>query len=192
MKRQQRMRMNLPRKRRKRKGERQITFGRYSTKDPLTGAMNREAFHDFLPLHTNKRIYGGQQVTVCFMDLDGLKGINDTHGHLAGDRALSLMATLVKEEIRSQDMFFRYGGDEFLLFFTGMGREEAFKIWQRVIRRINLYNQQPEEWGKFSVSVGFATGLVEEPPCLWQLIHQADREMYRQKRAGKSVCEPTE
>lgn len=82
--------------------------------DPLTGAFNRQAFFelgDHLTRSTKWRL-------LLYADLDGLKSINDVHGHSSGDVALRTYANVVRRNIRRKDLFARVGGDEFLVFMS--------------------------------------------------------------------------
>ena len=88
-----------------------------SQKDSLTGVMSRQYFMNQLQHSFNIAKAQGSDLTVAMMDIDKFKHINDTYGHMMGDSALKLFASIVKDEIRESDLFGRYGGDEFVLAF---------------------------------------------------------------------------
>lgn len=139
-------------------------------RDSLTAAYSRAYLENFQP---NLEKAKG----VAVIDIDQFKGINDTHGHLAGDAALKHVSAQIQDCIRESDVLIRYGGDEFLLIFHEIG-ENAFyeklrKIKERV--RTSVLEEYPEI--KVGISIGGAYGV--EP--LTRAIDMADKAMYRDK-----------
>jgi len=105
-------------------------------RDPLTGALERHALMaEFQEWHELAR-RGAQHCCVVFMDLDRFKGINDTHGHLVGDRVLGLAVQRMGEALRPYDKLFRYGGDEFVMLLPAVELDDARGIAERVRRRL--------------------------------------------------------
>ena len=145
--------------------------------DPLTGAFNRQAFFelgDELAADASWRL-------LIYADLDGLKAINDLHGHAAGDAAISGFATLVRRSIRRTDLFARVGGDEFLIFMQVRDCAAA----EGVARRLHaVMNSLPLEFGRdLRCSVGAAIAPPGEMK-IDALVRAADALMYAAKQRG--------
>jgi diguanylate cyclase (GGDEF)-like protein len=112
---------------------------------------------------------------VCLMDLDGFKNVNDTQGHQAGDDALRRFGRLLRSHVRDVDVVGRYGGDEFLVVFTGIPLEVAGQRMEELVR------VWTEEGPGVGVSVGVAQVDGRGP---WTAAEAADRALYRAKHAG--------
>ncbi len=153
-----------------------------SSRDPLTGLLNRRLFNLFLwknlkPLHE-----AGERVSLILLDLDNFKKINDTYGHQFGDKVLKTVARIIKENIRRDDVAFRWGGEEFAIFVRG-DREAARKLAERIRKVIEL---TPVNGIKITASFGVAEYGGEHPR---ELFEKADRALYEAKRKGKNRVE---
>ena len=158
-------------------------------RDALTGLPNREALLTRLaPLD----VQGGEDapptaLALLFIDLDDFKRINDTCGHLAGDRVLRVVAARIAQSIRPGDLAVRYGGDEFIVLVAGLRQRRGL---ERVARRIRAAVGRPivHDGQEFRVaaSVGMAQYGKHAPTSL-ALIAAADHDMYR----AKPRCRPT-
>jgi diguanylate cyclase (GGDEF)-like protein len=121
------------------------------------------------------------------MDLDHFKAVNDTHGHLAGDYVLQTLAVLVQKSVRAEDVFSRYGGEEFAVISRGILPEQARVMAERIRSSVELHRFSYE--GKrlaVTVSVGIA-GLPDanlKTPA--SLIAAADEALYEAKRSGRN------
>lgn len=161
----------------------------YATTDVMTGTLNRATglalLRKQLALAERQRWH----LTVCFMDIDNLKEVNDKLGHQAGDKLIVTIIRILRECLRETDTICRLGGDEFLIIFPQCAREQAAAIWGRVAAKFKEYNTACS--GKFTLSVshGFATLVPGHGQTMDQLIEQADREMYRVKKAIKSSAD---
>ena len=118
--------------------------------------------------------------------LDRLKEVNDILGHEAGDELLVTVATTIQRNIRSEDFMIRFGGDEFVVVFAGMGKDRVEQIWERVVAAFETINQMEQRAYLVSVSHG-----VQELNCgtnrsLDSVLHLADERMYEEKRRIKS------
>ncbi|MDR3231161.1 MAG: GGDEF domain-containing protein [Synergistaceae bacterium] len=157
--------------------------------DPLTGIYNRQMGGILLEEAWKRAQRARRKSTLCFLDLDALKEINDTFGHAEGDRAIVDFVDIVRKIIRRVDILCRWGGDEFILLLEGctMQDSEALTI-RRIQRHVDTFNQKAES-GDESFRIAFSYGLQEivEPFSLDQVIALADQKMYRQKMDKKLV-----
>lgn len=148
--------------------------------DPLTGAFNRQAFFELVANHARSRKWR----VLFFADLDGMKGINDAHGHAAGDLALKAFADVVRRNIRRNDLFARIGGDEFLVFMSIQDEASGVAIAQRLHTKMNSVAQQQGGFSRCSLG---ALLIAPGERQIDELIRQADAAMYRAKLAGTSL-----
>lgn len=159
---------------------------RLSLTDELTGLYNRRGF--FLlaeqQLHLSRRM--NAESYLLFADLDGLKGINDTFGHEAGDRAIMQAADILRRTFQEADIIARLGGDEFAVFVTSLlGGPEA--IQGRLLENINQSNQTAPTSYPISMSIGIETCHLVQSASLEDLVTRADAAMYLRKRDRKEV-----
>ncbi|MBS7525983.1 GGDEF domain-containing protein [Fusibacter paucivorans] len=151
---------------------------RFSEIDSLTGVYNRRKGFDLLEEILSDY---DEQLSICFIDVNGLKVVNDTLGHEAGDKLLQTSAELLKEKIRNEDVLCRFGGDEFVIGFVGTTPQEAEVIWKRILEGVQRFNQTAEAAFVISLSHG-VSGISELSQAnLEALIHLADERMYREK-----------
>jgi diguanylate cyclase (GGDEF)-like protein len=124
-------------------------------------------------------------VTALLVDLDGLKGINDSLGHSAGDAALSAVADALVQVTRPQDVVVRMGGDEFLVVLPGLDATSGVRVGERIVRHLADKNL-PSPWETLSVSA--SVGVAQAEPNRIPLA-ELDKALYRVKRSGKGqVC----
>jgi diguanylate cyclase (GGDEF)-like protein len=144
--------------------------------DPLTELLNRHAFAAVLESSTPERAKG----SLAVIDIDGLKAINDAHGHQAGDLAIRVFAHALRMKLRSDDLIFRWGGDEFLVVMFGFPPEEIAARLERV-GNIDV----PIEGVDVPVHVGASFGVAafESIGGLRAAAEAADAAMYEAKRA---------
>ncbi|OYU46549.1 MAG: GGDEF domain-containing protein [Burkholderiales bacterium PBB4] len=154
--------------------------------DALTNLPNRVLFADRLHQAISQR-RGGSNVAVVFLDLDGFKAINDTHGHEAGDSFLVQLASRMHETLREGDTLARMGGDEFVVVLSGLHSvEDCVPLLNRLLSVAN----QPLVVGNTFVQVSASMGVTFYPQNEdvdgEQLLRQADQAMYQAKLAGKN------
>jgi diguanylate cyclase (GGDEF)-like protein len=154
--------------------------------DALTGLANYRKLVDVLD--TEIRRYGrtARTFAVLLIDLDGLKKINDRHGHLTGSRALCRLADILRVHCRDIDTAARYGGDEFALVIPEAGPNEALHVAQRIRERI----AQDPEAPPISASVGAAV-YPSDGETRDALLGAADQALYEMKRQSKQEKRPT-
>jgi diguanylate cyclase (GGDEF)-like protein len=146
--------------------------------DGLTGLPNRRNFENRVRLLRQS----GMPFTVVMTDLDRFKDLNDTHGHEAGDRALRVFASVLRESLRSVDIVCRYGGEEFMIVLPGCDTVEGTIVCDR-IRTAIVSATESGDVPRFTASFGVAPYAHEL--TLEQLIVCADSALYQAKREGR-------
>jgi diguanylate cyclase (GGDEF)-like protein len=157
-----------------------------SVTDDLTRLYNSRYLNQVLRRETKRASRSGRPLSVLFIDLDGFKQVNDTHGHLCGSKALVEAAALIRGCARETDVVARFGGDEFSLILPETGREGAVSVAERIRTRISEHKFLASDGlaVHLTTSVGVAT-LPDVAGSAEELIRAADMAMYRVKDAGK-------
>ncbi len=148
--------------------------------DPLTGLANYRRLLDVLDTETERTLRTGRAFSVLLLDLDGLKKINDSYGHLVGSRALCRVADILRVHCRAIDTAARYGGDEFAVVLPEAQEEEA----QRVVSRIHETLLADQEEPAISVSIGTSV-YHGEGERVEKLLKEADQNLYEEKARRK-------
>ena len=158
-----------------------------SVTDDLTQLYNSRYLSQVLRRETKRASRSGRPLSLLFIDLDGFKAINDTHGHLYGSRALVEAAGLIRQSARETDVVARFGGDEFALILPDTGSEGAAAVGERIRDRVNAHAflQGDGLDIHLTVSVGVAT-LPDVAASTEGLIQAADEAMYHVKEHGKN------
>jgi diguanylate cyclase (GGDEF)-like protein len=156
-----------------------------STIDPLTGLLNQRAFYEQGENEVMRSGRSGRPVTLCYIDLDNFKKVNDSCGHLEGNRVLQLVAETLQHNVRSMDIASRLGGDEFAVILPETDSEQARIVIER-IQNI-LAEKMKEKECAVTFSIGVAT-FPEPPEGLDNLIKAADELMYEVKQTGKNTA----
>jgi diguanylate cyclase (GGDEF)-like protein len=148
--------------------------------DPLTGLANYRKLLDVLDTETERTLRTGRPFAVLLLDLDGLKKINDTYGHLVGSRALCRLADILRFHCRAIDTAARYGGDEFAVVLPEARDDEA----ERVATRIRETLLADQEHPPLSASIG-ASVYHGEGERVEKLLKEADQNLYEEKARRK-------
>lgn len=154
--------------------------------DPLTGLINRYEFEKRLSQAVERSIVEGVEHTLCFLDLDQFKIINDTCGHMAGDAMLQQIAGLIRSCIRSNDTLARLGGDEFGLLLEVCTADTARLVADKIHAAVSRYRFN---WEGKPFSLGVSIGVVpfgSEQRDINQLLSAADTACYAAKEGGRN------
>jgi diguanylate cyclase (GGDEF)-like protein/PAS domain S-box-containing protein len=156
-----------------------------SIRDPLTGLFNRRGFLALAEQQLKIAERTQTRLLLLFADLDGLKRINDTMGHLKGDEAIVEVAAILKDTFRKSDIIARMGGDEFVVL--GVSAAETTDILKnRLQNLIDTHNTRKNRDYEISLSVGIAYKEPGQPSSIDTLISEADALMYEEKNLKKS------
>jgi diguanylate cyclase (GGDEF)-like protein len=157
-------------------------------RDALTGLFNRGYLDDFLERAFRVAGERGEPVSIAFADLDHFKSVNDTHGHLAGDKILMATARILEANTRSSDLVARYGGEEFILVFPNTDRKVVMAICERIVRAIAAQTHDVIADGTpVTISIGMAThGAEHSFESIDAFVHAADTALYSAKMQGRN------
>ncbi len=161
--------------------------------DALTGLNARRGFVIEATEQLEAARAAGRSAIVVFVDLDGMKQVNDQHGHQVGDAALIEMASVLRSVFRESDVIARLGGDEFVVFCSGATDALGESILGRLAMQLEALNTLPGRRYRLACSAGFAVADVGSEQSLDELLVSADAAMYRVKRArgtGRKTIAP--
>ena len=164
----------------RKKSEAEIRY--QASHDALTSLANYREFIDKLESEVRRTERNLRQFTLLLLDLDDLKGINDRLGHLAGNRALRRLATVLKEQCRGTDLAARYGGDEFAVVLI----DSDLHMAEQVAHRIEARLQNDAENPVLGVSIGIGV-YPDDGRNAQDLLEKTDRQMYAHKKAHKAA-----
>lgn len=156
-----------------------------STTDEITGLLNRRGFFQSIKplLHLAQR--NGNHVSFLICDLDDFKKVNDTHGHQAGDRVLKQVANVLKSNVRASDVVGRYGGEEFVICFSTIGKNSVIRMAEKIRESV-----RSETAGDIpvTISIGIAGSKLGQDvdTDMEKLIRRADDYLYQAKNKGKN------
>ncbi len=160
-------------------------YKKASMTDPLLGIGNRRYADAVFKLFRHESMEMGLSFGVVMIDLDGLKAINDAHGHYVGDEILFLFSRTVSGLLRPEDRFVRWGGDEFLIFFHGIDLEKLRMITDRLRTAINSSFIEKKE-GNISITASMGAAVVEDKDALEDVVRRVDSLLYLSKLQGKN------
>ena len=167
--------------------EREAAARHDAVHDPLTGLPNRVLFNDRLEHGLAQARRHGWVLAVMFIDLDGFKKINDTHGHAAGDSVLKLVASRLSGSMRDDDTVSRQGGDEFLYLLTEVkNQQDLSTVAEKILASIQSPCSVTVDGRTINASVGASLGISIFPKdgaTPQELIQSADTAMYRAKKS---------
>ena len=163
-----------------------IELKRRAELDPLTGAYNRRAMDHLLALRTSEAHVQRKPLSVLFVDLDHFKQVNDRHGHGAGDDCLRAVADAIRARLGPEDLFGRFGGEEFVVVLPGKPAEQARALGERLRQAVaDLRVQAEGAVLQLTVSIGVAARLPRESQPQ-AIVERADKALYAAKRSGRN------
>ena len=166
-----------------------VELARQARTDPLTGVGNRLCLHEDLRRRHDEAVRDDAWYSLAICDLDDFKRYNDTYGHLEGDEALRKVATTLAETTRATDRVYRYGGEEFVVFFGGQTLEEGVAGMERLrhaVESLAIVHEGRTPPGLLTISVGIAARDPLRPETPATLLAAADRALYQAKHDGRN------
>jgi diguanylate cyclase (GGDEF)-like protein len=161
-------------------------LSRLSIVDEFTGLSNRRALYVTGRSMYQRALDTGETSCFIFLDMDGLKKINDTYGHKQGDVAILALANILKKCFREKDLVVRYGGDEFIVLMVNIHNDVVEKALSRITEHIESFNRKKTHDWQLSVSWGFAFSDATLPPKTFEnIIEESDARLYQEKRKKK-------
>ena len=151
--------------------------------DELTGLYNRRGFMKLAEQQLKLAARAGRKMVLLYLDVDGIRGINDTLGYQEGDVVLMTLAKVLRGTFRSSDVVARIGGDEFAVLAIDADRRDAASLVARLRDRLRAENATAERRRMPSVSVGWAAWDPADPCLLEELVARADKSMCEDKRS---------
>ncbi len=167
--------------------DRTRVFREQSNRDLLTGLLTRRAFTEGVLARVAEAQRSRRHLSLCLMDVDRFKSVNDTYGHGVGDKVLSAFGALLGTRFRLQDLRGRWGGEEFIIAFFGEWAESAREILSRVTAEFAKITFDGGQGRLFNVTVsgGIATYPIDGR-TLEELVGVADQRLYAAKQAGRN------
>jgi len=170
-----------------------ILMNKKITKDALTGAMNRHGLKSVFESQYELSLATNNSFVLAMCDLDYFKRLNDTHGHVAGDKMLKMFVDTVKKYIRNSDVIIRYGGEEFVIILAAIEKDKGYEVLEKIRKKFeNSFLTIDEKEVRATVSIG----LLEIKPeyyykqnFLNEYITIADQKLYMAKESGRNQTE---
>jgi diguanylate cyclase (GGDEF)-like protein len=160
-------------------------FERHATTDALTGLGNRHTMEDAFPREIERCSKNREPISLLMIDVDNFKNFNDKFGHIAGDRALSAVARILRSHFRPRDVLVRYGGDEFAVLLPQVGLPSALEIADRVRRSVSGdTGDSGDSLIQVPIRISMGVAALPDGGDLDKLIRAADAALYRAKHAG--------
>ncbi len=166
-----------------------------SLTDPLTALSNRKLFDQSMLRTIDDCEQTGRKFSLLLTDIDHFKKFNDTYGHQTGDQVLRLVASVLKQNIKGQDIAARYGGEEFAVILPDTALEHGIRVAEHIRDAVMVKDlvkrSTNERLGRVTISVGVATWIQGDTPQT--MIERADAALYRAKRTGRNkICAENE
>ena len=159
-----------------------------ATTDALTGLGNRHAMEETFPRELKRCANSEHPVSLIMIDVDRFKKFNDQFGHVAGDRALSAVAHVLKKQFRTKDLLARYGGDEFAVLLPEVAETEALVIAERVRTAVSgKTSDGSDSLIRVPVEISIGVAELDTQGTYESLLKSADAALYRAKDAGRNT-----
>ncbi len=155
--------------------------------DGLTEIYNRRFGMDRLKEDFSRAIRDSANLSVAMVDIDHFKKVNDTYGHLVGDKAIILTTSIIKSSLRDGDIVIRYGGEEFLIILHGANSEDAMTVCERIRHKVSdSILKEGDQQIHLSVSIGISSYPEQSVSKEVELIDMADQALYHAKNNGRN------
>jgi diguanylate cyclase (GGDEF)-like protein len=154
-----------------------------AVRDPLTQLYNRHYFNEVIRFELERADRYNRPLSLMMLDVDGFRAVNNRLGHLKGDEVLHAVAQIIGRSVRAADRVIRYGGDEFLILMPETDGPPA-QVLQRLKEQIaRLSHDLDLEGLSIGLSIGYCTRRPHDDRPLEEILEEADRRMYADKRA---------
>jgi diguanylate cyclase (GGDEF)-like protein len=163
----------------------QETLRNLSLTDDLTGLYNRRGFFTLADQQLKAARRANREACLIYVDMDGLKNINDTQGHETGSQALKEIAGILRSTFRSSDIIARIGGDEFVVLETSDEKANTESSISRLMENIRRHNAEKLRAYDLSLSIGLVRGGLNNYPTVEALLMRGDELMYEEKRSKR-------
>ncbi|WP_457622313.1 diguanylate cyclase [Persephonella sp.] len=155
--------------------------------DPLTGVLNRRPMEFILNNQYQISKISNRPVSIALLDIDDFKKINDNYGHLVGDKVIKQVSSILQKSLRKSDLIFRFGGEEFLIFMPFTEKKDAFKVMEKLRKRIEEKDIVcGDDVIRVTVSIGVEGATLHPNETVNDIIERADKKMLRAKKTGKN------
>lgn len=159
-------------------------------KDSLTCLYNHALLLELLEKELTKQQINNSNISFVMIDVDYFKNLNDEYGHLAGDKVLKEISSILKSSVRKGDIVGRYGGEEFSIVLSGLNKRDAFLLCERIRENIeNFIFNIGSKTIKITISIGIYFKDSKEQISAEQIIQKADEELYNAKNNGRNRIE---
>nr|WP_279591566.1 GGDEF domain-containing protein [Paenibacillus sp. BK720] len=156
----------------------------YASYDDLTGALNRRTFMASAKSYLNRYAKKGEAVSYLLFDIDSFKDINDKYGHPIGDLVLQDVTKRIRHYLDKDDLFVRYGGDEFGILLPGKGERESSALAERI--KIMLQSAPTSLPVSYTISMGVLTVVPDQNTHMESMYTRCDQALYTAKRNGRN------
>jgi diguanylate cyclase (GGDEF)-like protein len=160
-------------------------MAQFSSADPLTALLNRNAFDEEFKIQMQTAFEGDLPISLAFLDIDRFMQINQAFGHNAGDQVLKCISNILREQAGEHVIKARYGGDEFALIFTNTEREQAFLAMERIRSHVETQEVFEDVRAKITITGGIAAYPIDGSTES-EILRKADQALYRAKKAGRN------
>lgn len=155
--------------------------------DGLTGLLNRRALTEQLEYEIDRAKRYNADLSIILCDLDNLKEINDTHGHIAGDTTLQIVAASLRSSLRNVDIAGRYGGDEFLVIVPQTASAGASSIAEKIRNAVQRTEVRIDDFNRVSISLSIGVASLNVPSeTMDALVSRVDAALYASKNSGRN------
>ncbi len=162
-------------------------LSKLSTIDEFTGLGNRRTLYATGKARYDRATQRGEATAFVFIDMDGLKKINDSWGHSEGDAAILALSVLLKKSFRGQDLLVRYGGDEFVVLMEGLREEAVTRVLTRLQSQLDSFNASGERPWKLGASWGYVFNPAGSAGRSFEsVIEESDARLYEEKRKKRA------